>query len=111
MKIKIYNTEHEMPEEEVAKMYEHVLLDASEMQFFIHFLRRYVYITRIAGESCKGALLEKLHECLRMYCSCHQPLSKVRPELEKAMHFLEPEALRHHDFIKQKYGPLAGVVE
>ena len=110
MKIKIYNTEHEMSEEEFTKMYEHILLDASEMQSFLCFLRDYAYTARVAGEAVRGALIAKLHECLRMYCH-YQPLSKIRPILEKEMHAFEAEALRHHEFVKQKYGPLAQVVE
>lgn len=109
MKIKIYNTEHEMTEEEVAKMYEHTLLDASEMQFFIRFLRDYAYTARVAGEAVRSALIAKLHECLRMYCHGYS-ISKIRPILEKEMHAFRAEALRHHEFVKQQYGPLAQVV-
>lgn len=104
MKIKIYNTEREMTEEEFAKMYEHILLDASEMQFFLLFLRKYVYVARIAGDACRGALIEKLHECLRMYYH-HKPISEIQPILEKEMHAIESEALCHHQFMSQKYGP------
>ena len=64
MKVKVYSTEVEMIEEGFAKRLESAIEDVSEMQSFLHFLRRYTYITRIAGESCRGALLNKLHECL-----------------------------------------------
>ena len=97
MKIKINNTVYEMTEEEFSNMYTHILEDASEMQSFIRFLREYVYVARIAGRSCKDALLTKLHECLWMHCH-DQPLSKIQPILEEEMHAFEAEAYRHHEF-------------
>lgn len=110
MKIKINNIEQEMTEGEVSKMYEHVLEDASEMQSFIRFLREYTYVARIAGEAVRGALTNRLHECLRMYCH-FKPLSEVRDILDKEMRTFKAEAFRHHEFMKAQYGSVAQVIE
>ena len=109
MKIKIHDREYEMTEEEFAKMYERILQDASQMQSFIRFLSDYAYIMRIAGEAVQGALVVKLHECLRKYRH-FQPISKIRPILEKEMHAFESEVLCHYESMKQEYGPMSQVV-
>ena len=111
MKVKIYDKEVEMSEKELAIRFERTLEDASEMQFFIHFLCKYVYTARISGESCRAALITKLHDCLRRYCHYLEPLSKTRLDLEKEMHTFEGEAMRHHELMKQQYGPIAQVIK
>ena len=107
MKIKIHNVEYDRNEQEISQYVEHVIDDASEKEDFLHFLFDYIQIATVAGDACKSALVRKLRDCLYLHCHCHKPLSEVRPSLEKELESFRQEALRHHDLMKQKFGPMA----
>lgn len=109
MKVKIYNREVEMTEEEVVKYLDSTINDASEMHHFLCFIARYVQTAFIAGEACRGALLSELRDCMYLYVGCHKPISHIQPILEKELKTFEPEAERHHEFIRQKYGSMAKI--
>lgn len=107
MKIKIDNVEFDKNEQEISHYIEHVTYDAYEKEDFLHFLFDYIQIATVAGDACKSALVRKLRDLLYLHCHCHNPLSKIRPDLEKELESFRQEALRHHAFMKQKFGPMA----
>lgn len=107
MKIKIHNVEFDKNQQEISQCIEHVIDDAYEKQDFLRFLLDYIQIATVAGDACKSALVRKLRDCLYLHCHCHKPLPEVRSSLEKELESFRQEALRHHAFMKQKFGPMA----